>query len=101
MYAICIAGEAAPPWVQLLDAWRRLAGAAFPLPDTFPPPAVPAAAESQPSSALPPLFNEFAAAESQPSSDLPPLFNEFKQWAQRKGLCRYAARSSFLRFRAV
>lgn len=80
MYTISVGGEAAPPWVQLLHAWRRLAAAAFP------PPAV---------------CDAPAAAESQPPSDLPPLFNEFKQWAQSKGLCRYAARRSFPRFRAV
>ena len=56
MYTISVGGEAAPPWVQLLHAWRRLAAAAFPLPAVCD---VPAAAESQPPSDLPPLFNEF------------------------------------------
>jgi hypothetical protein len=71
MYTIVIVGEAAPPWIQLLEVWRRLAAATF-------PPAEP-----------------LAESSSLPLPPLPPLFAKFSEWAQGKGLC------SRLRFDAI
>ena len=69
MYTIVIVGEAAPPWIQLLEIWRRLAAATF-------PPAQPLVAESS-------------------SLALPPPFARFVEWAQGTGLSRYVIASSF------
>jgi hypothetical protein len=66
MYTISIAGDATPPWTQLLEAWRLLAAATFPAP------------------ALPTV----AAAAAQPQPPPPPPFVQFTEWAQSKGLCK-------------
>jgi hypothetical protein len=66
MYTISVSGDAAVPWEQLLDAWRRLAAATFP-----------ALADPQP------------AAHSCPPPPAPPAFIKFTEWAASKGLCRY------------
>jgi hypothetical protein len=66
MFTIVVVGDAAPPWVPLLEVWRRLAAVTFPRHQTL-----------------------ACALESPASLSLSSSFVAFSEWARGKGLCRY------------